>query len=132
MASPCTQQIVNGQLCPSEKPISGRPFFRITSGRLLFRKTFGRHFFRKKVDFRKNSRKRFGRSVFGKFSGKKVFRKKVVTEVIFFGFFKMLYFPNYLILINKLSYKINNIILHKLLLVNIIMSNICNSFFTRI
>jgi len=49
----------------------------------------------------------------------------------FFGLFKMLYFPNYLILINKLSYKINNIIIHKLLLVNIIMTNICNSFFTR-
>ena len=56
------------------------------------------------------------------------FRKKVLPE--FVCFFKILCFSNYLILINKLRYKINNIIIHKLL-VNIIMTNICNSFFTR-
>jgi len=66
----------------------------------------------------------------------KVFRKKGLPKYFillpeegcsgnfFLVFFKMLYFPNYLILINKLSYKINNIIIHKLLLVNIIMTNI--------
>ena len=114
-------------------------YFRKTLFSEVFRKTlFSENFRKKKVDFRKNSRKRSGRSVFRKFSEKRVFRntsfffrKKVVPEVILFGFFKMLYFSNYLILINKLSYKINNIIIHKLLLVNKIMTNICNSFFTR-
>jgi len=60
----------------------------------------------------------------------KFFRKKGLPEVILLAFFKMLYFSNYLILINKLRYKINNIIIHKFL-VNIIMTNICNSFFTH-
>ena len=130
---------MNGQLCPSAKAISGRPFFRKFSGRPFFWKTFGRTFFRKKnVDFQKNSRKRSGRSVFRKFSGKKglpeyflLLPEEGCSGSYFVWFFKMLYFSNYLLLINKLSYKISNIIIHKLLLVNIIMTNICNSFFTR-
>ena len=48
-----------------------------------FRKTSGRHFFRKKVDFRKNSRKRSKRSVFRNFSGKRVFRKNGLSEIAF-------------------------------------------------
>ena len=53
-------------------------------------------------------------------SGRTFFRK---------CFCKLFFFKWNIFLINKLRYNINNIIIHKLL-VNIIMTNICNSFFT--
>ena len=91
-----------------------------------------------KVDFQKNSGIRSGRTCSGSFSRRRVFRnttsffrKKILPEVILsMIFFKCNIFLIISFLINKLCYKINNIIIHKLL-VNIIMTNICNSFFTR-
>ena len=119
-------------ILPFCKGCSGRSLFQNNLWKTSLRKTSRRTFFRKKkVGFWKNFGIRSGRMCSGIFP-KTIFffRNKVLPEVILVAFFKMLYFSNYLILINKLRYKINNIIIHKLL-VNIIMTNICNSFFTR-
>ena len=80
-------------------------------------------------------RNTFWKNVFQNVSGRRVFRKttfffrkKALPDFVYS--FKNTMFSNYLILINKLRYKINNIIVHKFV-VNIIMTNICNLFFTR-
>jgi len=71
---------VNGQFCPSAKAIFGRPFFQKFFGRLFFRKTSGRT--------------------------PEYVPEEGSSGSYLFAFFKMLYFSNYLILINKLRYKI--------------------------
>ena len=120
-----TQQTVNEPFCPSVKLVSGRLFFRKNSGRrhsdkLLEEPSSGRR--------RWASRRTPEYVLQGRVP--EFFRKKGLLKVILCDFFKMQYFYNNLILINKLRYKINNIIIHKLL-VNIIMTNICISFFTH-
>jgi len=123
-----TQQTVNGQYYPSTKPVPEKFLEDVTPENI--RKNL---LPKEECGLQEELRNTFWKDVFRNFSRRRVFRKttfffrkNLLPEVILLA----LYFSNYLILITKLPYKINNIIIHKLL-VNIIMSNICNSFFTR-
>jgi len=96
-----TQQTVKWRNCPLAILLPEEDFFRKFSGRRI-------------CDFRKYPENTFGRTSSGMFpeedsSGN--FRKKVLPEVSFFE--KNILFCNNLLLMDKLNYKIINIIIHK-------------------